>query len=329
MEDLCRFWGWNRDAESRTRLHAVAGDAAEPNFGLPAETYDQLVAGCSHIIHCAGTVRMNLELEQARRSAVGSAEQILSFARRIAENGNLAKVDFVSTVGVAGKSAGTLPEAWLDQLPAFHNTYEQAKAEAESLVRYAVEVERLPITVHRPSMVIGDSRDGRVIHFQIFYFICEFLSGRKTAGLFPNFGGILLDIIPSDTVAKAIVDASRDVETCGRVFHLCSGPKMAPRLEDVKRVVRQSFVNRRLAVPVAINLPIRWFGRLAAFITRMAPAKHRKALATLPVYLDYLADRQAFGNTEFSKWFAGRGHEFPQWRDYLPRVLDHYLAQRQ
>lgn len=326
LEELLRFWGCADDADRVRRIHGLRGDAGLPRFGLDESAYEDLARRCTHIIHCAGTVRMNLELDKARRSAVGSAEQILSLARRITEVGQLAKVDFVSTVGVAGKRSGTLPEAWLDEMPAFHNTYEQAKAEAEVVVRRAIDEEQLPITVHRPSMVIGDSRDGHVIHFQIFYFICEFLSGCKTAGLFPNFADIQLDVIPSDVVATAIVAASRDPATTGRIFHLCSGPALAPLVEEVKVAVRKAFSRRGLAVPPGINLPIGWFAGLARVAVRLAPQRQRKVLATLPIYLDYLADRQSFGNPVFLAWFAAQGYRLPLWQEYLPQVLDCYLA---
>ncbi len=328
MKELMRFWGWQDDADEAKRIHTLAGDAALPGFGLGDVQYADLAKQCTHIIHCAGTVRMNLALEDARRSAVGSAEQILGLARRIAATGLLTKVDFVSTLGVAGKRNGILPEAWLEEMPAFHNTYEQAKAEAESIVRKAIDRDNLPVTVHRPSMVIGDSRNGRVIHFQIFYFLCEFLSGRKTMGVYPDFGGAQLDVIPCDTVAAAIVEASHDMTTAGRIFHVCSGANRAPTLEEVKTIVRDTFSRHGLRVPSAINLPLRWYCRLAQAAAWLAPPGQRRVLATLPVYLDYLADRQAFGNDECSAWLARRGVAIPNPGDYLPKVLDHYLKQR-
>ena len=328
VDELNRFWGWNNGDAKTRQIRVLRGDATQPCFGLTDEQYVSLSEECTHIIHSAGTVRMNLTLAEARRSAVGSAEQIVGLAQQIAKTGKLAKVDFVSTVGVAGKRNGTLPESWLEEMPSFHNTYEEAKAEAEEIVRRAVEDSNLPITVHRPSMVIGDSRDGRVIHFQIFYFLCEFLSGRKTAGFFPDFADIQLDVIPSDVVAAAIVNASQCPATAGRIFHLCSGPAAAPRLEEVKAIVRKAFSARGLAVPLAINLPINWFAGFCRIALRLLPARQRRTLATLPVYLDYLADRQSFGNSAFSAWFSAQGHEVPCWQNYLPKVLDYYLDRR-
>jgi thioester reductase-like protein len=328
VEDLMAFWGWTDFHDKRVRIKAYRGDAALPNFSLHDAQYAELVRECTHVIHCAGTVRMNLSIEDARRSAVGSAQEMVHFAHRLAAGGRLRKFEYVSTVGVAGKRPGALPEIWMDEPRVFHNTYEQAKAEAEEIVRGAIANEGLPVTVHRPSMVIGDSRDGRIIHFQIFYFICEFLSGRKTLGLYPDFGEVRLDVIPVDWVAEAIVASSLDPETAGRIFHLCGGPELAPRLEDLKANVRTAFKAHGLSVPPGIRLPRKWFAVLARLAARLAPVSQRKALATLPIYLDYLADRQGFDNAAYTAWLASRGMISPRAKDYLPGMLDYYLDKR-
>src|SRR5690606_25545540 len=105
------------------------------------------------------SVRMNHPLGQARRAAVTATENILQLARLSRNNGLLQKMEAVSTVGVGGKYHDALPERWLDVPRSFHNTYEQSKAEAETILKN--EVDRgMPITVHRPSMIVGDSRTG-------------------------------------------------------------------------------------------------------------------------------------------------------------------------
>lgn len=328
MGELARFWGYAEQPQKLARLKPMRGDATLARFGLPETEYDALAARCTHVIHCAGTVRMNLPIDAARHSAVDSVREILAFARRIAADGRLAKLDVVSTVGIAGKRPGALPERWIADAREYHNSYEQAKSEAEDLVRRALEDEGLPLTLHRPSMVIGDSRDGRVIHFQIFYYLCEFLSGRKTFGLYPDFEAVQLDVIACDTVARAIVTASRDPASAGRIFHLASGPDLAPRIEDLKRSVREAFRAHGLRVPRAVTIPRRWYGRLARLGARIAPSAQRNALATLPIYLDYLADRQGFDNSEFRAWLAGHAMALPPIDEYLPRVLAYYLDRR-
>ena len=327
FDEICRYWQLAPDAEARGRLQPMRGDASQPEFGLSAADYAALATDTTHIIHCAASVRMNDTLDYARRSAVGSAQAILALARRLAAKGTLQKVEFVSTVGIAGKRQGLLPERWIDEPREFHNTYEQSKAEAEELIRGAIEKEGLPITVHRPSMVVGDSRDGRIIHFQIFYYICEILSGRRTFGLYPDFGDVKLDVIPVDWVAHEIVSSSRDPHATGRIFHLCSGPERAPRLADLKQVLRKSFRAHGLPVPIGITIPRRWFGALPRTIGWLLPLRRRRALGTLPIYMDYLADQQDFGNADYLARLAQRGATLPDPASYLPVVLDRYLRQ--
>jgi len=322
---LFDFWKLAADDERRVRVTAVAGDTTLPQFGLPTPTYRELAASCTHIVHAAGLVRMNLPLEEARRSAVGAARQVVAFARAC---GDLRKLDLVSTVGVGGRMAQAVPERWLTEARSFHNTYEQAKAEAEDFLRDEVARSPLPLTVHRPSMVVGDTRDGRIIGFQVFYHLCEFLSGRRTFGLYPDFGDTRLDIIGCDLVAEAIAAASGDDRTIGRILHLCSGPEEAIRLGDLKLVVRRVFSERGIDVPVDRTLPLSWYLRLLRLGAVVAPPRLRGPLSTLPIFLDYLADSHAFDDTNFLASLAARRVTRPPPSSYVGRLLDYYLANR-
>ena len=154
---MCRFWDVNL-SDIRERVKAVRGDMADERFGLDAATYEALANECTHIIHCGGVVRMNLPLQEARKTALDAARNICDLAEACRQNGILEKIEFVSTVGVAGRLPGLLPETWITEPRTFHNTYEQAKAEAEEFIADKVN-EGLPVTVHRPSMVVGASKN--------------------------------------------------------------------------------------------------------------------------------------------------------------------------
>ena len=238
LERLFRFVGVAPDdAATRARVRALSGDVTAPGLGIDVADLTGLRSEVTHIVHSAGAVRMNLPIEAARRSAVDSAREIAAFAK---SGPRVRKVEFVSTVGVGGRMGGLLPETWIEQARGFHNTYEQAKAEAEDYVR--TEAERgLPLTVHRPSMVVGDSRTGAIAHFQVFYHLCEFLSGRRTLGLCPRLGQTRLDTVPADYVARAIAWSSGQSETAGKVLHLCSGPHDSIPLPELRRQVRERF----------------------------------------------------------------------------------------
>ena len=314
-------------AADRPRVVALPGDAERPRFGLADADHARLVAGCTRIIHCAGAVRMNLPLEAARRAAVESARHVIALARELAAAGHLDKVDMVSTVGVAGRAHRLLPETWVGAAHPFHNTYEQAKAEAEQLAHEAI-IDGLPLTVHRPSMVVGDSRTGRTRHFQIFYYLVEFLSGRRTRGVFPNLGDARLDTVPMDVVAEAIVRSSGSAGTVGRILHLCAGPREAIPLRRLQALIAERLRARGERVPAARYVPAAAFRALARTIGLVSSRRMRAALATLPVFLAYLETGQAFDDTQSSRWLREAGIALPPPGDYLPRVLDYYWDTR-
>lgn len=319
---LFDFWGIGaQDADFRQRVQAVGGDTTLVNLGLEDSELSRLRAECTHIIHAAGIVRMNLPIEDARKSAVGAARNIIALARGCQ---SLEKIDFVSTVGVGGRWPGTVPERWLSEPRLFHNTYEQAKAEAEDYLHEDV-VRGSPLTIHRPSMVVGDSRTGRIIHFQVFYHLCEFLSGRRTLGLSPELGSARIDIVPADYVAKAIAWSSGQSDTTGRILHLCSGEAMAPTIKEVRRKARETFSRAGLALPPAIDLPVVLFRALVGMLGLVAPKETRRAIRTLPVFLDYLATEQYFDSTATRELLNGVPLALPSPEDYLDAVLGYYL----
>lgn len=329
MEDLFRFWGVNaEDRALRERVEALRGDVCEPRLGLEEGAYRALGAEVTHIIHSAGDVRLIKPIEEARKSAVESARQVVALAEAASETGQFEKLEFISTVGVTGRTRGLAKEVLPFTAPGFRNTYEQAKSEAESFVISKIE-SGLPITVHRPSMVVGDSKTGRIIHFQVFYYLSEFFCGRKTYGLVPETGEVRLDIIPADYVAKAIHTSSGLPETRGRVFHLCSGPAYAPRITDLVDRLRSIYRDRRLPVPRLIRLPIGVYRKLLPLAERVAPVRMRPMLGSLPVILDYFGDEQLFDNTQTQAFFSAHGVSIPNVDQYLPRIMDAYFASKE
>ena len=329
IDDLFLFWQLgDLEPGARRRVHALRGDATMPQFGLQPAEYQSLVVTITHIVHAAGVVRMNLPIQDARRSAVGSAQQIIDLSWALQRAGRLRKVELVSTVGVGGR-LGVLAEEWIDTPRSFHNTYEQSKAEAEQLVREQVEL-GLPVTVHRPSMVVGDSRSGRVVHFQIFYHLCEFLSGRRTRGLYPPLDRQTLDVVPADYVARVIAWSSACAGLGRQIIHESSGPDGALPLAELRERVRERLRRRGQRVPRVITLPAGLFTSVLAVAGRFLDERSRRAIATLPVFLDYLSSNQQFANAKTQALLVQQaaGIVLPPWQDYLDRVLDTYIDSR-
>lgn len=331
VDELFAYWQFGeREAEVRRRVVALRGDATLPRFGLAPGQYDALSASVTHIVHAAGAVRMNLPIDRARESAVFSAQQVIDLAWSAQRAGRLHKLDLVSTVGVGGYLR-TVPERWIDEARTFHNTYEQAKAEAEALVRQHRD-QGLRVTVHRPSMVVGDSRTGRVIHFQVFYHLCEFLSGQRTFGLFPPLEDATLDIVPSDFVARVIAWSSRCATGDVEILHEASGPADALPLTTLRAEVRARLAARGRRLAPTITIPRGAIAAAAAVGSRFAPdPRVRRALGTLPVFLDYLSSEQRFEVTNMRRRLETEPELAGSWRpwsEYLPVLLDRYLDQR-
>lgn len=311
---------------TRTRIEPILGDTELPMFGLSPHDYAILGASVTHIIHSAAIVRMNLPLDIARRAAVAATENVLQLARVCQSNGILKKVEMVSTVGVGGRWRGPLPEKWINEPRSFHNTYEQAKAEAEAVMEHQQVKDELPMTVHRPSMIVGNSHNGRIPHFQIFYYLIEFLSGRRTLGFLPDLSQNHLDIAPADYVAQAIVWSSSNPLTIGKILHLCAGPDQAISLDMLRTVVLAKFCARGLSVPSKRTLPADWFNTVVQMVVPFAPNQLKRALRTLPIFLDYLSEDQVFANVHTRQLLEPAGLVLPHVDVFLDPVLSYYLS---
>jgi thioester reductase-like protein len=326
LGNMFAYWGYPRDDPHIARIKPLRGDISLPDFGLGADDLARQVSTTTHIIHCAASVKLNMSMDQARATAVVPTRTVLDLGRRCARAGNLRKMDLVSTVGVWGCTPGHMPESRLPLVSEFHNTYEAAKSEAERVIW--VEGEGLPITVHRPSMVVGATGSGRVIHFQVFYHLCEFLTGARTFGIMPDLGDTTLDTIPVDWVADAICWASDHVETAGRIFNLCSGPREAIALPHLQDKVRRAWAAHGHPLPRLRRVDRRVLQRLIPVVGLFVGAKGRRALRGLPPVLAYLAEHQGFSNTETARAFAAAGLPIPPVESYLDQVMGYYLSAR-
>jgi thioester reductase-like protein len=323
LAELHRFW--RIGSGGAERLLAVAGDVTLPKLGMDESVYRRLSSEVTHTIHSAGDVRLSRPIDQARKSAVDSARHVVAFADACSDGGRFEKLEFISTVGVAGNVAGTVPEQAFNGARDFRNSYEAAKAEAETFL--LKEMDRgLPATIHRPSMVVGDSRDGSIIQFQVFYYLCEFLSGRRTAGVVPDTRDIRLDIVPVDYVARAIQASSMRRDAVGRIFHLCAGPSDAPEIGRLSRKVREFFVAHGRHAPSPHPIPLSLIRKLLPIVRRLVTTRARRSLDTLPLFLAYLDTPQTFANVRTREFFTPVGIEVPPVDRYLDTVLAYYVS---
>ncbi len=318
-QKLLEFCGIVDESEI-DRVRFVAGDVCQERLGLSEEAYENLSDSITAIVHSAGKVKLNQSIEIARQNACQPVMEILRLARH---SPRLKKIEAVTTIGVAGRMPGLIPERRLTEPRDFHNNYEQAKSEAETLLWQAIE-EGMPITIHRPSMVVGDSKTGKVASFQVFYHLCDFLTGKKTCGFLPCLADATVDIVPVDFVAEAIILSSASTVTTGRVLHLCSGPNDSVQLDRLRQTLAEIAVRWKRVTPSVRQLPLPWFrfgARVASLATK---GELRRALQGLPYFLDYLAEDQAFETSETHCWLAESNVRLPPPELYLETILGNF-----
>jgi long-chain acyl-CoA synthetase len=279
LDDVCDLLGVRG-----ARWRAVPGD-------LEAGPLDPALArGLTRVVHCAASVSFTLPLEEARRINVAGTERVLELA---AAAPGLEHLVHVSTAYVAGDRTGRLLEDEGDVGQAFRNTYERTKLEAEGAVRAA----GLPVSVIRPSIVVGDSRTGWTPAFNVIYWPIQAFA----RGLLPEVPGdpdALADVVPVDTVADTIVQVAGGPPV-GTV-HVCTGD----------RAIRAGELASRTAA---------WFGKpQPRFVDDPEAAEATGAFAP------YFTVRGVFDTARAE----ALGVVAPRLEDYLPRLLEHAVAAR-
>lgn len=192
----------------------VCGDVSKPLFGFDQAEFEQLTAAHDLLIHCAATVRFDLDDETYRQVNTGGAANAVEFAR----SGDMPLLH-ISTAYVCGTRDGTILES--DPLPqsGFKNGYEKSKAAAERLVRES----GVPFAIARPSIVVGDSATGAIRQFDTTYAAFKLIAEGRVRHM-PARSGASLDFVPIDHVAGSIVDIAANMRrAAGGTFHLVSG----------------------------------------------------------------------------------------------------------
>lgn len=220
--------------EDHPRVLAVRGDVSEPRLGLRGD--EPALTGVDSLLHSAAAVRFDQPAEKASKANIESTLNVLDFARGLGSR--LRRLDHISTCYVAGDRVGRVYEHECNLGQGFRNTYEQSKCEAETRVR-AAQAEGLPVAIHRPSIVVGDSRTGKTESFNVLYWPLK-LYARGWWRTLPGSTEALMDIVPVDYVADAIAKLSEDPASVGGCFHIAAGddaPTIGALMEQVRELI--------------------------------------------------------------------------------------------
>ncbi|NKN37352.1 amino acid adenylation domain-containing protein [Agrobacterium sp. a22-2] len=196
------------------RIEIVPGDLSKPKFGIPDTAYNALAESVEAIIHNGAEVHHLHPYDRLRASNVcGTVEAI-----RLAATGPGRPLHIVSSLSALtrrGAGGGIAESTTIHDFPPPSGGYNQTKWVAEHLAEAARE-RGLPVTIYRPGAISGDSRTGAFNQADI---LCRLMQGYIRSGLAPE-GDTLLEMLPVDTVARAVVALADQPSSTGRIFHL-------------------------------------------------------------------------------------------------------------
>jgi len=166
-------------SELADQVDIALGDIEQEGLGVNGGR--SALRTASLLIHCAGCTELHAEAARLHRINVEGTRHVLQLAEEL----GLAVVH-VSTAYVAGRCTGIASEDELDPRREFNNPYERSKADGEVLVEAWRRRTGQQVTILRPSIVLGDSSNGRKIGFNALYpimrafdLIAAHVQGRK------------------------------------------------------------------------------------------------------------------------------------------------------
>lgn len=221
-------------SESSTPLDnfvIVEGDITHPKLGISAADLEVIRIETTDIFHLAAAYDLGVAKEIALNVNLLGTRHVNDLARSIKD---LRRLHYVSTCYVAGKRTGKILETELEHDAGFRNFYEETKYLAEQ------EVEKLkshlPVTIYRPSVVVGDSRTGETAKYDGIYHLIHYLRMAPLLLRVVNVGNkdVRLNLVPIDFVVDAIAALAFDEAALGKTLAIAdSAPLTTAELFDV------------------------------------------------------------------------------------------------
>ncbi len=196
-------------------------------------------------------------------------------------------------------------ESDLDVGQDFRNSYEQTKFEAEGLLRESAG--DLPLTVARPSIVVGEAGTGWTTSFNVIYPMLRAYR-RGLVRELPASADAVVDVVTGDYVADGLVHLLLDADHVGGTYHLVAGagaPTVATLrdmtasalgLPPVRLVERAEEPGPLDALTAYLDVRTRFDDRAARALLEPAGIRPAAAAAALAAALAY-AERANWGRT--------------------------------
>ncbi len=293
------------------KLDVVRGDVCRK--GLIANADRSIFEDVSMVIHCAGAINFRqAAAEHTHRVNVEGTANVLKLTGSLG-----VPYGHVSTAYIAGKRQGLVLESEDSVGQSFNNAYEQTKCEAEVIIRKWGRKSRLPVHILRPSILLGDSKEGKIVNFDATYNMMRFFDGisglvsnqRIRAVVNPNS---TKNFVPIDYFAKAALHILEHARPA--TYHITNpNPLKISELRDIFA----SLFNMHGITIVDEN-----------DFARERPTRiellYKKAM---PQYRPYMQSEPLFDRTNTDAALAGSGLVLPEIdEDFFAMLLDYARA---
>jgi thioester reductase-like protein len=284
----------------------VEGDITKPDLGISPEDLEVIRAETTHIYHLAAAYDLGVPQSVAHAVNLEGTRNVNEYALSLPY---LQKYNYISTCYVAGKREGRIFETELEHDAGFRNYYEETKYLAE------VEVERLkadlPVTIFRPSVVVGDSKTGEIPKYDGIYSLIQYL--RKAPGLLRliNVGNsqVTLNLVPVDFVVEGIDALGNDDRAIGKTIALADPAPLTT--EELFDAIAESMTGKGSLITPPPAL-IKW-GLSRSF----SPSITGLPLSGVP----YFFLSQSYDTAVAAELLSAHGIKCPGFRDCVGNLL--------
>lgn len=317
--ELRQFWG-----VGATRAIPVFGDLTQKKLGVSADDIKGLKGQIDHFHHLAAVYDLSADEESQVAVNVEGTRHTVEFAKAI-EAGHF---HHVSSIAAAGLYEGVFREDMFDEAENYDHPYFMTKHESEKIVRKECKV---PWTVYRPAMVVGDSHTGEMDKIDGPYYFFKLIQRMRQIlpPWMPAVGleGGRVNIVPVDYVVSALDHISHQDGIEKRCFHLVDpvGYRVGDVLDIFSRAAhapRMSlFVNAALLgfIPRGVKK-----GLMALAPVRRIRNAVMKDLGLPEDILEFVNYPTRFDAREAQAMLKGSGIECPNLKDYAWRLWDYW-----
>jgi NAD(P)-dependent dehydrogenase (short-subunit alcohol dehydrogenase family) len=317
---LLEYWG-----VAAGRVVPVHGDLTAKKLGVAAEDLKRLKGRIDHFYHLAAVYDLSADAESQVAVNIDGTRHAVEFAKAI-DAGHL---HHVSSIAAAGLYEGVFREDMFDEAENLDHPYFMTKHESEKIVR---QESKVPWTVYRPALVVGDSRTGEMDKIDGPYYFFKLIQRMRQIlpPWMPSIGleGGRINIVPVDFVVAALDHIShRKAELAGKCFHLVD--PQGYRVGDVLDIIGKAahapkmnlFVNAALLgfIPKSVKK-----GLMALAPVRRVRAAVLKDLGLPDDMLTFVNFPTRYDCREALAALKGSGIECPRLEDYAWRLWDYW-----